>query len=139
MPAPPVDKRSARAHLTDTTPVLELFPKELWSTLDPNYTETDDGAVESSTKGKSLQIPGYEKADDDLGLFEADMSDEEGGEKAAKDPEDEDPVEAEDVDDEYEDEDEGGDYNAEQYFDDGGDDGGDDYDAGEEGAAGESY
>lgn len=40
----------------------------------------------------------------------------------------------EDVDDEYEeDEDEGGDYNAEQYFDDGGEDAGDEYDGGEDG------
>lgn len=43
------------------------------------------------------------------------------------------PLEDEDVDDEYADDEEdgGGDYNAEQYFDDGGDDAGDDYDAGD--------
>lgn len=48
--------------------------------------------------------------------------------------EDDAPME-EDVDDEYEDDEEemAGDYNAEQYFDDGGDDAGEDYDAGDNG------
>ena len=115
--------------------MLKFFPKELWSTLDPNHKETDDGVVESSTEGKSLQVSGYQKKnEDDLGLF-PDLSDEEGEEKALDGKEGDDPLAGEDLDDEYDDDEEGGDYNAEQYFDDGGDDGGDDYDAGDDGGA----
>ena len=108
----------------------EFFPRELWSTIDPDYKEgeDEDGVGRSNTKGKSLQIPGYKRAED-LGMFNNELDDDEAGEGAPKDPEDEDAAE-EDMDEEFDEEDEGGDYNAEQYFDDGGDDGGDDYDAG---------
>ena len=113
--------------------VLKFFPRELWSTLDPTATETN-GVIDSSTKGKSLQIPGYEKLND----IDADMSGDEGEEKGPKDPED-DPLEGEEVDDEFDDDDDGGDYNAEQYFDDGGDDAGDDYDGGGDDGGGGDY
>lgn len=126
------DKRKRR-NLLNQCAVLEFFPKELWSTIDPTATETN-GVIDTDTKGKSLQIPGYDNAD-----VEHDMSGDEGEEKGPKDPEDEDMLEGEEVDDEFDDDDEeGGDYNAEQYFDDGGEDGGDDYDGGDE-APGDSY
>ena len=101
--------------------MLEFFPKELWSTIDPTATETN-GVINTDTKGKSLQITGYEK--------DADVSEEEVDVKDERDPDDEDMPEGEEVDDEFDDEEDGGDYNAEQYFDDGGEDAGDDYDAG---------
>ncbi len=100
--------------------VLKFFPKELWSTIDPTATETN-GVINTDTKGKSLQIAGYEK--------DADMSEDEVDIKEERDPDDEDMQEEEEMDDEYDDEEDGDDYNAEQYFD-GGDDAGDDYDAG---------
>lgn len=101
--------------------VLKFFPKELWSTIDPTATETN-GVINTDTKGKSLQLAGYEK-DPDISEDEVDVKEE-------RDPDDEDLAEGEEVDDEFDDEEDGGDYNAEQYFDDGGDDAGDDYDAG---------
>lgn len=117
--------------ILQTTPVLKFFPKELHSTLDPSTattTHTTNGTTEpsSSSKHKILTIPGYEKATED-----AEASGDEGEEKAPRDPDEDDPLMGEEVDDAYDDEDEdGGDYNAEQYFDDGGDDGGEDYDGG---------
>lgn len=81
-----------------------------------------------NTKGKSLQIPGFEKVNQ-LEIVDKELDDDEGQEGTVKDPEDEDARE-EDMDEEFNEEDEGGDYNAEMYFDDGGDDGGEDYDAG---------
>lgn len=105
--------------------VLRFFPQELWSTLDPTATVTN-GVIDSSARGKSLRIPGYEKTNDADGEVSGDE-----GEEKARDPDDDEPLEGEEVDDEYDDDDEdGGDYNAEQYFDDGGDDAGDDYDGG---------
>ncbi|MCJ1459843.1 hypothetical protein MMC28_010222 [Mycoblastus sanguinarius] len=123
----------------DTRPyVLKFFPKELWSTLDPKAKETN-GVIDSSTKGKSLQIPGYEKVEN-LAAFDHEISGDEGEEKGPKDPDEEEPLEGEEVDDEYDDDEEdGGDYNAEQYFDDGGDDMGDDLDGGDEGGGGDYY
>lgn len=115
----------------DTRPyVLKFFPKELWSTIDPTATETN-GVINTDTKGKSLQLSGYEK--------DADMSEDEMDVKEERDPDDEDMPEGEEVDDEFDDEEDGGDYNAEQYFDDGGDDAGDDYDAGGDEGAGTYY
>lgn len=107
--------------------MLKFFPKELWSTVDPTATETN-GVITTDSKGKFLQINGYEK--------DADMSEDELEVKEEGDPDDEDVPEGEEVDDEFDDEEDGGDYNAEQYFDDG-DDGGDDYDGG--GEEGGSY
>ena len=107
--------------------VLKFFPKELWSTIDPTATETN-GVISTDTKGKSLQISGYER--------DADLSEDEGDAKEERDPDDEDMADEEEVDDEFDDDEDGGDYNAEQYFDDGGDDAGDDYDAGGDGGGG---
>ena len=115
--------------------VLDFFPKELHSTIDPTATTTASGnPIPSNSQRKSLFIPGHLGATttDDADP-EATNSGEEGEEKAARDPEDENPLEGEEVDDNFEDEDEeGGDYNAEQYFDDGGEEGGEEYDAGGE-------
>ena len=110
--------------------VLKFFPKELWSTIDPTATEVN-GVINTDTKGKSLQLAGYEK--------DADMSEDEVDVKEERDPDDEDMAEEEEMDDEFDDEEDGGDYNAEQYFDDGGDDAGDDYDAGGDEAGGTYY
>ncbi|KAL2043721.1 hypothetical protein N7G274_003240 [Stereocaulon virgatum] len=119
----------------DTRPyVLKFFPKELWSILDPTATETN-GVIGSGSKGKSLRIPGYEKMDD----IDLEISGDEGEEKAKRNPEEDEPLEGEEVDDEFDDVDDGGDYNAEQYFDDGGDDAGDDYDGGGDDGGGGEY
>ena len=114
--------------------VLKFFPRELWSTLDPTATETN-GVIDSRSKGKSLQIPGYENFND----IDVDMSGDEVEEKEPKDPDEDDPLEGEEVDDEFDDDEDGGDYNAEQYFDDGGDDAGDDYDGGGDDGGGGDY
>ena len=108
----------------------EFFPRELWPVIDPDYRKDkdEDGAGRNTAKGKSLQIPGYEKAAE-LSALDTELDDDKGGEGLLRNEEDEDMVE-EEVDEEFDEEEEGGDYNAEQYFDDGGDDGGDEYDAG---------
>ena len=51
--------------------VLEFFPKELWSTIDPTATETN-GVISSDATGKSLRLAGYDK--------DAELEVEEGGE-----------------------------------------------------------
>ncbi|KAL9631300.1 MAG: hypothetical protein Q9164_005970 [Protoblastenia rupestris] len=132
-------KRKRAIPKLDTRPyVLELFPKELWSTLDPKAREAN-GVVESSTKGKSLQMPGYEKAEHAMADRNGSDEEEAGlkvvGKLGGRDDDDENQgLDGEDVDDEFSDEEDGGDYNAEQYFDDGGDDAGEDYDAGGDGS-----
>lgn len=100
--------------------VISSFPEELRDTVDNLYKSTT-----SSSKAGKQRAKGLEKMED----AEADGEGEEGDEKG-RDPEDEDPLMGEEMDDEYEDDEDGGDYNAEQYFDDGGDDGGEDYDGG---------
>ena len=98
--------------------VLQYFPAELHAALEPPRRRANDeeaGAEKKLENSKDL----LETVDDD--------------DEPAEQLDDEDqPLESE-RDSEYaSDEDEmAGDYNAEQYFDDGGDDAGDDYDAGE--------
>ena len=102
--------------------VLKFFPKELWSTIDPSYAGVNGhGGTVREKRLQNTKIDGAEKDPD------AENDEETAGVEV-----DEDEAREEVVDDEYdEDDDEGGDYNAEQYFDDGGDDAGDDYDGGE--------
>ena len=109
--------------------VLKFFPKELWSTLDP--TSSTQNGDKNDAIGKVLQLSKLKRSDRLQDLDGGELSGNEEGEALERDEDAE--ASAEDIlDDEYEeDEDEGGDYNAEQYFDDGGDDAGDDYDGGE--------
>lgn len=134
-------KRRRRIPKLDTRPyVLKFFPKELWSTLEPS-SESQNGADMNST-GKKLQLSTIKRADRIAGLDgeEHISGDEDPEETAERNLDgDETPVEEEDLDDEYEDDEEGGDYNAEQYFDDGGDDAGDDYDGGGDAEGGDYY
>lgn len=134
-------KRRRRIPKLDTRPyVLKFFPKELWSTLDPS-SESQNG-VDMNSIGKKLQLSTIKRADRLAGLDgEENISGDEDAEEMAERnlDGDETPVEEEDIDDEYEDDEEGGDYNAEQYFDDGGDDAGDDYDGGGDAEGGDYY
>ncbi|MCJ1474000.1 hypothetical protein MMC13_002656 [Lambiella insularis] len=125
----------------DTRPyVLKFFPKELWSTLDPSYATTN--GVDSRAKSKKLLVA-HSKTSNGLSAFDRELSGEPGqGGQADKDEDEEETVKLleddeeppeEEADDQYtsDEDDMAGDYNAEQYFDDGGDDAGEDYDAGE--------
>ena len=115
----------------------QFFPEELWQDLDPTMTENDVKNVierdnqEREKKKNAFQLPGDENANDaDL----ANQSGDEGDDKPARNPDEDDPLMEEEVDDNYDDDDEdGGDYNAEQYFDDGGEDYGDGDDGGDDG------
>ncbi|KAI9667007.1 MAG: hypothetical protein M1829_005614 [Trizodia sp. TS-e1964] len=133
--------------------VLQYFPKELWSTLDPQHSSAI-GAVKSKRKklliSTSNHLDGLSDDDDYEG--EGDLGKRTGNsgkgqslldilKKAEEDEnlngnEEEPEEEEEDVDETYEDDEEGGDYNAEQYFDDGGEDGGEDYDGGDDDGGG---
>lgn len=99
--------------------------------MDPSRREVEaEGTFGSRNKPQNLS------SNDKLngvGLEEPDGSDDEDhGLNRQNMDEDDEAMMEEDLDDEYEDEDEGGDYNAEQYFDDGRDEGGDDLDGGDE-------
>ncbi|KAI9807808.1 MAG: hypothetical protein M1825_005113 [Sarcosagium campestre] len=140
----------------DTRPyVLKLFPRELWSTLDPDH-DVQDGTAVPSKKRKTLQ---FSTTQDSITLLEdavvpsgsntEDQSrpdrriqskaagdsgkvEDEDDEELRHDDEDEPPDEEPDEDENYE-EDEvemGGDYDAEHYFNDGGEDDGEYYDGG---------
>lgn len=120
--------------------MLKFFPKELWSILDPSSTTSNGASIDSTSRPKLL-FGAASRTTNGLSAYDRELSGEPGqlnrnaeedDENLEKVDEDELPPE-EEIDSEY-DSDEGsmaGDYNAEQYFDDGGDDAGDDYDAGE--------
>ncbi|KLJ10533.1 DNA-directed RNA polymerase III subunit RPC7 [Blastomyces silverae] len=134
--------------------VMNFFPKELWSTLDPKYVGLQAGGANgfgSLLRGGQKRGFEDEEEDEDVGPSRKKAAadgeeDEEGSEVGEKRKrraggededlldEDEDGGEEEIVDDDFEDDEEdmGGDYNAEQYFD-GGDEDGDGYDGGGDG------
>ena len=111
--------------------MLKYFPKEIWPTLDPTQRAVP-GAREAGGKRRDLHLFGQERQRDprpDKGV----LSDADDQEQSQHDSEEEREILEEDMDDNYEDEDEGGDYNAEQYFDDGGEDGFDDHEGRDDG------
>ncbi|PGG99597.1 DNA-directed RNA polymerase III subunit RPC7 [Blastomyces parvus] len=133
--------------------VMNFFPKELWSTLDPKYVGLQVGGANGfGSILRGGQKRGFEDDEDDEDVgpsrkkIAADGEEDEEGSESGEKPkrggmedddlldEDEDGGEEEIVDDDFEDDEEdmGGDYNAEQYFD-GGDDDGDGYDGGGDG------
>ncbi|KAL4788091.1 DNA-directed RNA polymerase III, subunit Rpc31 [Aspergillus varians] len=117
--------------------VMKFFPRELWTTVQPNYKP--DGFLDGYVP-QNLQIGakrGFEEddEDDEATKRRRQMNEEEGDGDENEDVEgrvleaDEDQDEEEEiVDDNFEDDEDemGGDYNAEQYFDGGDDDYGDD-------------
>ena len=131
--------------------VIDLFPSELWSAIDPSYTASRPTAKpkslelsfrsQANAKGKLPEVPTVAAADEMEGNKD-DEDEDEAGPKPGGDDEDSLPLEGAEVDDNFEDDEEdlGDDYNAEQYFDDGGEDGGDDYDGGDgDGGGGGDY
>ncbi|KAK2766054.1 hypothetical protein FQN54_007569 [Arachnomyces sp. PD_36] len=128
--------------LTGRPYVINLFPKDLWSTLDLNYVGLNKaqggafGARRSHKRGFEDDTEEHEIAEEGSKRRNVGEDGKEGGEE--DDDEGDDPLadeeeqdEEEIVDDDFseDEEDMGGDYNAEQYFD-GGDDDGDGYDGG---------
>ncbi|PGH20334.1 hypothetical protein AJ80_03602 [Polytolypa hystricis UAMH7299] len=129
--------------------VMNFFPKDLWSTLDPNYVGLPTGGANGfSSLIKIGQKRGFEEDED---AEEAEKmrkrphiaeGDDEGSdaekEKGRGDEEyldeEENDGEEEIVDDDFEDDEEdmGGDYNAEQYFDGGDEEGENDGGGGED-------
>ncbi|KAI9777959.1 MAG: hypothetical protein M1839_008494 [Geoglossum umbratile] len=158
-------KKKRKLPRLDTRPyVVKFFPKELWSTLDPDST-TPNGARPTKKKRLTISTTHANVSDDELGSPDPeggigglsskaalerrkgmlnsllnDEEDEEDGKDGARNADDEQPEEEEEVDDDFEDEEEemAGDYNAEGYFEDGGDDYPDDFDDGG-GADGEGW
>ncbi|KAI9771796.1 MAG: hypothetical protein M1840_001566 [Geoglossum simile] len=144
--------------------VVKFFPKELWSTLDPDST-APNGARPTKKKRLTISTTHANVSDDEwaspdpeggvdglgskatqerrkgvLNSLLNDEEDEEDGRDGGRNADDEQPEEEEEVDDDFEDEEEemAGDYNAEGYFEDGGDDYPDDFDDGG-GADGEGW
>ncbi|KAL6718645.1 DNA-directed RNA polymerase III subunit C31 [Lecanora helva] len=150
-------KKKLRNHTLGTAAIpmdKQFLPEELWPALDPGFDRASLDAEWAEYKSRNIKIPGIHTtlpddfnpadANDNLKMESGDEGEGEGQKKrktAARDPDDEDPLEGEDVDDDYDDEDEGGgdDYNAEQYFDGGGDDLGEDFDGGGDEGGGEWY
>lgn len=149
-----VKKKNTLPKLATRPFVKELFPRELWATLDPSFrvgdvvngmsapgaAEKEGAAATEGKKKKVLQLQTKTKADRWAALAEeGNDEDGEGAEDdAAEDGEDkegEDQDADEDDPDQFDEEDEDmdDDYNAENYFD-GGDD--DDY-GGDEGGGGD--
>ncbi|KAK8192600.1 DNA-directed RNA polymerase III subunit C31 [Zalaria obscura] len=115
--------------------VKELFPKELWATIDPedkSHLKKSIGSLNKRTRFDRLLAEGDEEEEG----AEVDENEEEKEEDEAN-PEDKEGDEADPDQFDEDDEDDDDDYNAEQYFDDGEDDAGagdDDY-----GGGGEDY
>ncbi|KAI9793657.1 MAG: hypothetical protein M1816_007552 [Peltula sp. TS41687] len=155
-------KKTRRLPRLDTRPyVMEFFPKELWSTLDPDYekqhgtattTTTTTVGRNQTTKKKILKLSRPDDLERDL--LDEDFREDEDVEEQPdggkgrptkgvggdgdEPPEkrldgegegDEELGDEEEQDDDFEDAEEemAADYNAEDYFEDGGDDNGDDY------------
>ena len=112
--------------------VKELFPRELWATVYPEgekQKELEKSAGGGVQTGKGLPTLVERRKAEELDLLENEVEEGDGEEKEREEEDEEEDME--DMDDEFDEEDdEGGDYNAEQYFDDGREDLGDDGDAG---------
>ncbi|KAI4182444.1 MAG: hypothetical protein L6R41_005969 [Letrouitia leprolyta] len=124
-------KRRRLPKLSARPYILKYFPKELWPTLDPKNHKPTTSTRPPPTHGVRKKVSNTAKRKDVPEIIAGEASgDEDEGPTVERDPDEE----AMDVpvDDDYdEDDDDGGDYNAEQYFDDGGEDLGDDLDGGE--------
>ncbi|KAH6660841.1 DNA-directed RNA polymerase III, subunit Rpc31 [Truncatella angustata] len=115
----------------------DLFPEELWPTLDGKDGGPAKDALAKATKRKSVAADNLPDDEDDDGMRKRPETDEErrrrieeaamGGENEdAADEEEDEEGELEDPDDDFEEDEDGGDYDAEQYFENGDDDEGDD-------------
>ncbi|KAL2825663.1 DNA-directed RNA polymerase III, subunit Rpc31 [Aspergillus cavernicola] len=110
--------------------VMKFFPRELWSTIQPNFKP--DAGLDGwmpQTFQSGIKRGFEEDEEDEESLKRRRQADEEeGGEMEANVLEEDEDQEEEIVDDDFEDDDDemGGDYNAEQYFDGGDDEYGDD-------------
>ncbi|KAH8681748.1 DNA-directed RNA polymerase III, subunit Rpc31 [Xylariales sp. PMI_506] len=121
-------------------PNHDLFPEELWATLDGKdggapKTITPKTPLKRSAKRKSIAGEDPFEDDEDIMRRKRPETDEErrrrieeaaqgreNEDDAADEELDEDEAEMTQEDDDFEDDEDGGDYNAEQYFDDGADD-----------------
>ncbi|KAL8663710.1 MAG: hypothetical protein Q9202_003656 [Teloschistes flavicans] len=129
-----VKKRRRLPKLNARPYVMKYFPKELWSTLDPQKCKSVNGTtslVNVTERNLRNTATSTGKLKDTL---DKDALPGEEREEAIRirerDPNNEDMQE--NLDDEFDEDDEdGGDYNAEQYFNDGGDDAADDLDDGD--------
>ncbi|KAK4942446.1 DNA-directed RNA polymerase III subunit C31 [Elasticomyces elasticus] len=136
--------RNTLPKLSDRPYVKEMFPEELWSTIDEEYDEDLSSAVPTIKKKKFLDISEPKKYDalrrfDEeeakKAALEAGKAGKEAGGEGAEAPEESEEEEEEAVDDDFEEDEDGAgadDYNAEQYFEDG-DEGYDDAGAGDAG------
>lgn len=113
---------------------MKYFPKELWSTLDPQKCKSVNGTTslvnvtERNLRNTAISTGKLKDTLDKDALPGEER--EEAIRIRERDPNNEDMQE--NLDDEFDEDDEdGGDYNAEQYFNDGGDDAADDLDDGD--------
>ncbi|KAI5306325.1 NAPDH-dependent diflavin reductase [Ascosphaera pollenicola] len=109
--------------------LMNLFPKELWKTLDPKYVGLSSGLGTGALGTRKRGFEEEELADEE----DDDGENREGGEKGEADLLEDEDEDGEDelVDNDFEEDDDdmADDYNAEQYFD-GGDDDAGDFDSG---------
>lgn len=103
---------------------LSLFPQELWIALGHAPARRKKATRKKCALKALTTVPtSVEPTPDELELH---------GE--AKSGDEDEASGSEVMDDQYDDEDDGGDYDAEQYFDDGGEDGGEEFEGGGQGA-----
>lgn len=136
-----VSETRTMPYLRGRTFIHDLFPEELWPTLDGKDGGPAKDALSKGTKRKSMGDKNPLDDDDEDSVRKRPETDEErkrriaeaasgrdGEDDAGDEDPDDDDAEAEELDDDFEDDEDGGDYDAEQYFDDGGendeDDGG---------------
>ncbi|KAI5301020.1 hypothetical protein KEM55_003053 [Ascosphaera atra] len=133
-------KTRALPKLTGRPYAMNLFPKELWTTLDPNYVGLAAGAAggAQALKSRKQTFEDEDVEDEEPGRKRADGEEEEDDEERGtkrrrgdaeddllEDEEEGDEEEIVDNDFEEDEDDMADDYNAEQYFDGGSDDAGD--------------
>lgn len=134
-----VSETRTMPYLRDRTFYHDLFPEELWPTLDGKDGGPVKDALSKGTKRKSMAGQEHLDDDDDLAVRKRPETDEErkrriaeaasgreGEEDVVDEDADDDEAEGEEQDDDFEDDEDGGDYDAEQYFDGGDEDGEDD-------------
>lgn len=130
-----VSETRTMPYLRDREFEANLFPEELWVTLDGKDGGPTKDAISQGMKRKSMALDNQFEDDEDAAMRKRPETDEErkrriaeaaagrdNEDDAAEEDPDDDEADLSQADDDFEDDEDGGDYDAEQYFDGGDDD-----------------